>query len=378
MRVMIVVTHLLGTGHLSRALTLGRAFADAGHDVQLLSGGMPAPQLNHDGVHLVQLPALRSDGTNFTDLLDQSGQSVRSNTLRNRKTILLDALNAQQPDVLITELFPFGRRVLGDEFLSLLDQAILLKKRPVILASIRDILAPPSKPSRVSVTEDIVARYYDAVLVHSDPQITPLALSWPVSPKLDRRVRYTGYVAQKMPSTTSRPSGEVLVSAGGGGVGSALFRTAIDAAKLLPDLRWRILVGGANAGEDVIELSKIVPNHSVIIEPARPDFRELLTTASASVSMCGYNTALDLLQTGIPAVIVPFEEGGEIEQGLRAQGLAKLPGFKVIASETLTPPQLAQAVLDVMSDDNRDIHGIHFDGAQNTVRIASEMAKARL
>ena len=53
MNVLIVVTHLLGTGHLSRALTLGRAFAAAGHDVTIASGGMPAPQLNHSGVTLL-------------------------------------------------------------------------------------------------------------------------------------------------------------------------------------------------------------------------------------------------------------------------------------------------------------------------------------
>ena len=33
MKVMIAVTHLLGTGHLARALTLGRAFAAQGHVV---------------------------------------------------------------------------------------------------------------------------------------------------------------------------------------------------------------------------------------------------------------------------------------------------------------------------------------------------------
>ena len=61
MKVSIVVTHLLGTGHLARALTLGRAYGAAGHDVQVVSGGMPAPQLNSDGVDVVQLPPLRSD-----------------------------------------------------------------------------------------------------------------------------------------------------------------------------------------------------------------------------------------------------------------------------------------------------------------------------
>ena len=62
MKVMIVVTHLLGTGHLSRALTLARAFQAAGDEVLIASGGFAAPQLNTDGVELVQLPPLRADG----------------------------------------------------------------------------------------------------------------------------------------------------------------------------------------------------------------------------------------------------------------------------------------------------------------------------
>ena len=62
MRVMIVVTHLLGTGHLVRAATLARAFDAARHQVCVVSGGMPVPHLDMDGLNMVQLPALRSDG----------------------------------------------------------------------------------------------------------------------------------------------------------------------------------------------------------------------------------------------------------------------------------------------------------------------------
>ena len=56
MKVFIAVTHLLGTGHLARALTLGRAFAGAGHDVLIASGGTPVPQFGTEGLHLAQLP----------------------------------------------------------------------------------------------------------------------------------------------------------------------------------------------------------------------------------------------------------------------------------------------------------------------------------
>lgn len=88
MKALIVVTHLLGTGHLSRALTLGRAFEAAGHDVTIASGGMPAPQLDQSGVTMLQLPPVRSDGTNFTRLLDATGQEVSARTMAARRTAL--------------------------------------------------------------------------------------------------------------------------------------------------------------------------------------------------------------------------------------------------------------------------------------------------
>ena len=61
-RVAILVTHLLGTGHLSRSLTLARAFRDAGLQPQVISGGMPAGHLDVSGIEFVQLPPVRSDG----------------------------------------------------------------------------------------------------------------------------------------------------------------------------------------------------------------------------------------------------------------------------------------------------------------------------
>ena len=43
MRVLIAVTHLLGAGHLTRAAAIARAFARAGHEVALVSGGTKTP-----------------------------------------------------------------------------------------------------------------------------------------------------------------------------------------------------------------------------------------------------------------------------------------------------------------------------------------------
>ena len=201
MKVVITVTHLLGTGHLSRALTLGRAFAAEGHEVTVMSGGMPVPQLDSINLSLLQVPPLRSDGTDFTRLLDADG-ALADDGYRNRRIEMQrDALRAACPGVLITELFPFGRRNLSGEFLALLETARDLPCKPVVLSSIRDILAPPSKPAKATRADEIIAAHYDAVLVHSDPRATTLERSWPVSDMLRDRLRYTGYVAPPAPAS---------------------------------------------------------------------------------------------------------------------------------------------------------------------------------
>ena len=379
MKVLIVVTHLLGSGHLARALNLGRAFAGQGHDTCIVSGGVTAAHLNSDGVKVVQLPPLRSDGTNFTRLLTLAGQVADDTYLTGRTDRLCAAVKGFCPDVLITELFPFGRRVLADEFLAGLDAARGLACPPVILSSVRDILAPPSKPAKARQTADIVERLYDAVLVHSDPHGTPLDLSWPVTASLRERLRYTGYVAPPpaTPDATAPGRGEILVSAGGGGVGDAVFQTALQAARTMPGTRWRILVGGADPGQTIDALNRQAAGSDVIIEPARPEFRTMLLHASASVSLCGYNTALDVLQSRVPAVFVPFDEGGEVEQSLRATALARLGSVQVVRAGDLSADQLCRAVSKVIESGRRSGGGLQFDGAAQTVAIATAMAEAR-
>lgn len=380
MKVMIVVTHLLGTGHLSRALTLARAFVARGHDVVVASGGMAAPQLDHSGIDVLQLPPLRSDGTNFTRLLDSTGTVASDDYLSDRRVRLVGGLTSFCPDILITELFPFGRRILADEFLSLLNAATGLATPPVILSSVRDILAPPSKPAKATCAEEIITTYYDAVLVHSDPTTTRLEQSWPVSDQLAPYLHYTGYVAP--PAADPHPDqtglNEVLVSAGGGAVGDVLFQTAIEAARLMPDRQWRLLVGGSDANDRVARLRHQAAGTPTLIEPARPDFRQMLYCAAASVSMCGYNTALDLLQAGTPAVLIPFDADNEVEQTLRANSLTSLPGISVLSSAALTPASLVSHIQQVLGDGPRAASAMKFDGAAQTVQLAWSMARARV
>ena len=377
MKVLFLVTHLLGTGHLTRALTLARAFAAQGHQTAVISGGMPIRNLDTSGIALHQLPPVRSNGVDFTRLLDAQNNTVSDSYMKDRARKADDILRRMEPDIMMTELFPFGRRILKSEFTAVLETATARAHPPIIGSSIRDILAPPSKPAKAQFADDTLARYYDFVLCHSTAEVTPLDLSWPMSETIASRLHYTGFVAP--PTAPKHPealgTGEVLVSAGGGDVGDQVFDVALAAAAM--DRRhWRLLIGGGDPDQRIAPLQRRAPAN-VILEPARPDFRQMLHHAAASVSLCGYNTALDVLQSGVPAVFVPFDAGNEVEQGIRADALAQQSGIQTLRFAELTPARLLAAVDAVTAAPARPLSDTGFDGAARSVRIVEDLFEAR-
>lgn len=376
MKILVVVTHLLGTGHLRRSLNLSQAFVQSGHSVTLVSGGLPVTTFDTAGLSFVQLPPLCSDGTNFTRLLDSQGAVVDEGYLDTRESELVKLIQTLQPQIIITELFPFGRRVLRGEFTGLLKAAKALPNPPVILSSVRDILAAPSSDKKVQKTEALIADYYDGVLVHSNESTTPLNVSWPVSEHIEAKLYYTGYVAQSVSEfAADKITTEVIVSAGGGSVGRRVYETAIEAARLSPEKKWRILVGGSDARDEVERMKNLAAGTSTVIEPNRTDFRELLSRALCSVSMCGYNTAIDLLLTGTPGVLIPFDAGGEQEQTLRATSLSDRSAYNLLLDKDLTPESLNHAVTQASRAGRFTTDKKQFNGALETVRIATKLTE---
>ena len=375
MKLLIAVTHLLGTGHLSRALALAEAFAARGWSVDVVSGGRPAPHLTGNGATLHQLPPLASDGADFATLLAADGHPADAALFAARQAMLTGLLDSLRPDVLITELFPFGRRALAAEFDALLECAHALPRPPLTLASVRDILAPPSKPKRVAETEDHLLRFYDGVLVHSDPALIPLEDSWPLTLAMRPLLRYTGFVVPPPPVLDDGTDGnaEILVTAGGGPVGRPVFEAAaLCAASAALPQRWRLLVAKGDAAL-ADRLRAMAPADRLLVEPVRPDFRALLGRASAAVGRCGYNTALDCLTAGVPSVFCPFEDGKEIEQTIRAAILARQPGIATLREADLTPDSLAHALTSVLGARIPPLSPSSLAGAARSVEIVETM-----
>ncbi len=227
MKVFFYVQHLLGIGHLKR--------------------------IEVD----VQLPPASAADLTFRTLLDENRQPVDDDWKRHRAAALLDAWRASRAQVLLIELFPFGRRQMRFELLPLLEDARRLAPRPLVVCSVRDLIQ--SRPEREAETVSLVERFFDRILVHGDPHLAGFERTFAAAPRFGSKLQYTGYVVAA--SAAAREHGaEVVVSAGGGAVGRRLLECAMLAREqtLLRGATWRVLAGINCAEADYRALERLV------------------------------------------------------------------------------------------------------------------------
>lgn len=370
---LVVVQHLLGSGHLRRAVLLGRALADAGMKVTVASGGMPLAGLDLAGINFVQLPPVRAADAAFAELVDAAGNAVDEAWRAERRHALLTCFDSARPDLLALETFPFGRRKMRFELLPLLAHAAQAKKKPHIVCSVRDVLQQ-RKPSRTAESAAWANRYFDAVWVHGDENFIPLRDSFPVD-QLRVAVTHTGYLydAGGAVGGEGEGEGEVIVSAGGtDAAGRALYAAALNAAEADQEKTWRILMAGGAARQKW-------RRHAgrARVEKNRADFPQLLRNCAVSVSRAGCNTVLDLLSARARAVLVPFEEHGESEQLQRAARLNSAGRAVLLRERGLTPAALAEAVTAAANTPRPAKTTVNMNGAKTCAALAEEMLRRR-
>jgi len=382
-RVFLYVQHLLGIGHLKRAVALARAMAAAGLEVTLASGGPAVPALASDGnppgVRFVQLPAASAADLTFKTLVNAQGGQIDDAWKRARRDALLAACRAADPHVLVIELFPFGRRQMRFELLPLLEAAASGARRPAIACSVRDVLGAQKSAQRQEEAVDLVERYFDRVLVHGDPGVIAFDRTFPAAGRIAGRIEYTGYVVDAMQAADGVAGrGEVIVSAGGGAVGAGLLEAAILAKPhtALRDRTWRILAGDNLPAAEFHAVAGLAARQDgIVVERSRPDFTTLLANCALSVSQAGYNTLMEIVCTGARAVVVPFARGQETEQTLRASCFARRGLLEMLDEETLTPETLAAAI-DLAAGKPRPSPGsINLDGAQRSAASIKQLAR---
>ena len=337
--------HSLGLGHAVRSFALAGALTKQFRVVLCCGGQLPDGLSPHQDVELVELPPLGAAGDG--SLVSRGAGSVEE-AQRQRLGLLLETLRSLRPTVVVVELFPFGRRRFAGELIPLLEEARAGAPPPLVVSSVRDILVGRGADQHAhdTVTCVLANRYLDAVLVHSDPRFARLEESFRPNVPLRVPVRHTGFVVGDgaEPRADDLDGRRVVVSAGGGRVGAPLLRSALEARAFLPaDVRLELVAGPflpeeawswlAQSAAPGVELHRFVP-----------DLGELLQSATASVSQCGYNTALDVIRSGVPALVVPFADGQEDEQTRRAERLARQGVVRVLEAARLDARTLAAEI----------------------------------
>ncbi len=395
-RVAFYVQHLLGIGHAKRAAVMADAMAQRGLDVHVIAGGQLPDIVDFSPSRVHELPAVHAPDGDFSRLVDADGAPVDAAFEAMRRDQLIELATTIAPDVMLVEHFPFGRRKFRFELLPLFER---LPRHVPVFSSVRDVLVakpatppqapdtalddgpdalPNPAPARRSKTPaaQLLAKdrgpwivqtlkdHFSGVLVHGDPSVIAFGETFARAGEIADLLHYTGYVVAQ-PDVASAQHGRgkrrpVVVAAGGGAVGEDLLRVALEARRggllaahpwivltgpNLPDAARRHLAGTVAAIDAETRKAGHGPHGSVHLETARADYAQLLTTAALSISQAGYNTMMDLLAARVPAVVVPFERGGETEQLFRARRFApSWPRLRVVREADLTPAALATAI----------------------------------
>lgn len=372
--------HSLGIGHLTRSFALATAVADHFRVVFLNGGRLPPGLPVPADIEFIHLPALGMDDGHTVVSRDAGALDV-AHVVAQRRVLIEAAVREHEPAVLLVELFPFGRKKFAGEILPLIRA---VKRQPGgparVVCSLRDILvdARPDQQHHDDRARWLADRYFDAVLVHADPALAKLEDSFRPRRPLRAPVHYTGYVvpARAAASTTPRDA-HLLVSAGGGIVGHALLQTALQArtrrrdplpmrlvaGPFLPEAHWRALQAATHGQADVELLRQV------------PDMVAEMRQARASISQCGYNTALDIIVAQVPALVVPYATVTENEQSERATRLTALGAMQQLDPAALDPQRLATAIDALLAFTPRP-SALGLDGAAQSARLVVQLTAA--
>jgi predicted glycosyltransferase len=384
--VLVYAQHLSGVGHYVRTYEIARALTSQ-FEVHWIEGGRPVPHRVCESIEVIDIPRIRrgSDGALQALFTDQPLAVVQA----ERRRLLIEAIERLRPDVFLVEYFPFSKWELAPELLPAI-QAVR-NQGGMVLCSIRDIVRQTrfeavDAQQHAARTIDWLRESFDALLVHADPELIRLESSFPAVAAIPVPIFYTGIVSETVgacpPATVAdlamvcqgRPY--ALVSAGGSAGGGPLIGAALEAWRDPEVAAGRLLVVCSDLSQNATELlpaGSAAPDIDLLqrirLLPFRADFLHWLAAADLSISQCGYNTAANLLETGVRAVVSPHP--GMSDQAPRAACLAQRHLLQQVDASTGSAA-LAEAIQHA-DRLGRRAHALRLDGAAQTCRIVAAL-----
>ena len=342
----------LGLGHIRRNLLLAQTIADAplGATILMLAGAREAAVFPMPPrVDCMTLPSIQkgNDGRYRSRRLCLSLRQIVS----LRAHIIQGALEAFRPDMLVVDTEPRGAFRELEPALSWL--RMQGRTHCVLgLRDIRDDARAVRREWRMASNDAAIRDYYDEVWVYGDPRVFDVVREYRFSREVAARLRYTGYLDQRARLDFVRPGDDgprvlatlppgrmVLCTVGGGQDGMALARTFV--ATPFPRDSFGLVLAGPQMPLDLLEdlRHRAEPLGRVRVLRFVPEPAPLFARADRLITMGGYNSTLEAVSFGKPALIVPRVKPRQ-EQWLRADRLRALGLLDVLHPDDLSPGRL--------------------------------------
>ena len=383
MTIVLYCQYVWGMGHLFRSLELARAMA--GHRVILVAGGQEVSVDLPAHVERVRLPELHMD-EHFTTLMTENPEASVTAVQRERADVLAALFDRVRPQIFIVELFPFGRTAFGFELEPILDG---IRRgdygRVRTVCSLRDVLVEKRDPAAYETRVlDALHRYFDLLLIHSDERLLPLRDTFGRFEDIRIPKIHTGFVASRPDLENGRllrrdlglSPGEKLVvaSCGGGRSGYRLIQAVLEAfcgRRAGRPLRLEAFCGPFMSAAEFGEL-EAMRAAGLRVHRFTPRLIDYLAVADLSISLAGYNTCMNLLATGVPALVLPYFR--QREQPWRVQKLLGCLPMIVLSEDDLEAERMAAFIQKGLALPRHiDPCAVNLDGAAATARLLADL-----
>ncbi len=422
-KVYFPVESLVGLGHFNRAGKLVRELIKNGYDVTVASGSFVDPERFFAGAKLIEMPAyVFKGGANNHYKLDMNGKRTLVANFNaeackeSRTNIHLKNIAEIQPDIIITEFWPFDRPFFDQEMMA------ILKATPSALhiVSVRDVLNAPEgtlspeerkhevllADERVDWIVETINNNYDTVLVHGDLEFLSLKETFPRLGEINTEITYTGYVTDDLPKrriTGAKNHAPLLVSCGSGIDGAELVFSMLTVWQKLLELRNKDnqaafvtdrplhIICGPRFPEtpymqEVSEWADMLQEkygQKIIVERYRNDYTSVLAEAAFSVSLAGYNTTQETLAMGVPALFVPNYSVSNGDIKINSEQLYRLMRLKEAGFADYAHPDQVQnskiftalliKTFIAQTSQSVDKPQLNYSGAENTVQTITKL-----
>ncbi len=370
-KVMFYCQHILGMGDLIRSVEIVKGLI---YDFEILfiNGGQVIDEFQFPPeIEVINIPAVTTD-SEFNELRPVDKNLTMEEVETIRKKMLLETCDRFKPDIMMIELYPFGRRRFSFELIPLVEKAKSLGTK--IVSSVRDIVITKQKQNQQQHEENIcrlINKYFDMLLIHGDPNFVKLNLSFSRVDDLNCPVHYTGYVVQPIPKSLRVILNEptILVSVGGGKFGHDLLECVARSAPILQDkIPYKIqMFTGPFCPESVFnKLQKLAKEQeNLSVTRYSPNLIDYMQQADLSIGMSGYNTTMNILSTGVKAMMMAFQGNNDQEQEARLKKLDSLGRVKMIHARDLVPEKFALKIVDYLQQ-SHSILNLNVNGVNNT------------